>query len=55
MNIGGKEFSEDELVMLLLAVRRALTNSRNITRNNASLRATAIYVGLVTEDECDDG
>ncbi len=54
MDIGGKEFSEDELVMLLLAVKRVLTNSRNITRNNASLRATAIHVGLVTEDECDD-
>lgn len=53
MNIGGKEFSEDELVMLLLAVKRVLTNSRNITRNIASLRATAIYVGFVTENECD--
>lgn len=53
MNIGGKEFSEGELQMLLLAVKRVLTNNRNITRNNASLRATAIHVGLVTEDECE--
>ena len=55
MNIGGKEFSEGELQMLLLAVKRVLTSDRNITRNNAALRDTSIHIGLVTEDECDDG
>lgn len=55
MNIGGKEFSEADLVMLLLAVKRVLTSDRNITGNNAALLAIAIYVGLVTRDECDLG
>ena len=53
MNIGGKEFSEDELVELLLAVKRVLTYKRNITRENASLRAIAIRIGLVTKNECE--
>ncbi len=53
MNIGGKEFSEGELRMLLLAVKRVLTSDRNITRHNASLRDTAINIGLVTKQECD--
>jgi len=55
MDIGGKEFSEGELRMLLLAVKRVLTSDRNITRNNASLRDTAIHIGLVTKQECDFG
>lgn len=55
MNIGGKEFSEGELRMLLLAVKRVLTQERNIVRNNASLRDTAIHIGLVTKQECDVG
>ena len=55
MNIDDKEFSKGELRMLLRAVKRVLTNSRNITRNNAALRDTSIHIGLVTKDECDLG
>lgn len=55
MLIEGKNYSEGDLRMLLRAVRRVLTNDRNITRNNAALRDTSIHIGLVTEDECNTG
>lgn len=55
MTVDGKEYSEGQLRMLFRALRPILTNDRNITRNNAALRATAVHIGLVTEEECDFG
>lgn len=56
MNIGGKEFSEGELRMLLLAVKRVLTcYEDDICKANLGLLHTSIHIGLVTKDECNGG
>lgn len=46
-DIKSEDYTPAELRMLLRAVRRVLTSDRNVVKNNAALRDTAIHIGLI--------